>query len=194
MNVMFRILGCHWRRWLGVFITSNHFLVVGWVCCWWAHRTVRWCTGQVLFTIRCAPRHRVVGVWSVLTVGTLCHVAAPDNLVPHQTCPVCSDFLLWLLTCIVPFCSHPLALGYRCSVGSPDMSGAHRTVWWIIADHTLEKPESGWFECCLAWGTGHCPVRHLAAHSQVLLQILLSPQLNFFLVCVEPYAPEINVI
>jgi hypothetical protein len=29
MNVMFRILGCHLRRWLGVFIASNHFLAVG---------------------------------------------------------------------------------------------------------------------------------------------------------------------
>jgi hypothetical protein len=69
----------------------------------------------------------------------------------------------------------------RCSVGSPDMSGAHRTVRWIIAECALEKPESGMFAWCLAWCTGHCLVRHLAAHSHVLLQINLSPQLNFFL-------------
>jgi hypothetical protein len=56
MNVEFRKLGCHLRRWLGVFIASNHFLVVGCFCWRWAHQTVRWCTGQVLFTVRCVPR------------------------------------------------------------------------------------------------------------------------------------------
>jgi hypothetical protein len=61
-----------------VFIASNHFLVVGGFCCRWAHRTVHRCTGQVLFTVRCAPRQHGVEVWSVLTVGTLCLVAAPD--------------------------------------------------------------------------------------------------------------------
>jgi hypothetical protein len=58
---------------------------------------------------------------------------------------------------------------------------AHRTVWWIIAERTLEKPESGWFAWCSAWCTRLFSVRHLASHSHVLLQILLSPQLKFFL-------------
>jgi hypothetical protein len=78
-------------------------------------------------------------------------------------------------------CSRPLVPGYRCSVGSPDMSGAHRTVRWIIAEHALKKPESGLFAWCSFWCTGHCPLGHLPAHSHVLLQILLIPQLNFFL-------------
>jgi hypothetical protein len=152
----------------GVFIASNHFLAIGWVCCRWAHRIVRWCTGQVLFTVRCTPRQRSVGVWSVLTAGTLCPIAAPHSLVPHRTCPVCSEFLLWLLTCIVPFCSRQLALGYRCSIGSPDMSGAHWTVRWIIAERALRKTRE-WL-VRLVLGLVHCTLSGapLAAHSQVL--------------------------
>jgi hypothetical protein len=67
--------------WLGVFIASTIKVVVGESCCrrahrtvrcanhvtqplgfdrWssdkWGHRTVRWCTGQVMFTVRCAFR------------------------------------------------------------------------------------------------------------------------------------------
>jgi hypothetical protein len=76
-----------------------------------------------------------------------------------------SDFCCALFT-TVPFCSRPLA---------------HRTVRWIIAECAQKKPESELFEWNSAWRTGDCPMRHLSAHSQVLLQILLSPQLNFFL-------------
>jgi hypothetical protein len=67
-------------------------IAVGWVCCRWAHRTVRWCTGQVLFTVRCAPCQHAVGVWSILIVGTLCPVATANSPVAHRTCPVRSDF------------------------------------------------------------------------------------------------------
>jgi hypothetical protein len=89
LNVNFRKLGFHWRRWLGVFIVSNHFLAVGWVCCRWAHRTVWWCTGQVLFTVRCVTCQHACWGLERSTVGTLCPIAAPDSSVPHRTC---SDF------------------------------------------------------------------------------------------------------
>jgi hypothetical protein len=146
-NVNFRKLGCLEWRWLGVFIDSNHFLVVGWVCCRWAHRTVRWCTVQG--TVHCTMRATLARSWDLewLTVGTLCPVAAPDSPVPHRTCPVRSDFTAWHLTsALCAFIVHAVdrcAPGYRCSVGSLDMSGAHRTVRWIIADSALEKLESG---------------------------------------------------
>jgi hypothetical protein len=82
-------------------------------------------------------------------------------------------------------CSRSLAPGYHCSVGSPDMSGAHRTVRWIILERALKKPESGLFESCSAWCTGRTPdtVRRATCStlSSPLLQIYLSPQLNFFL-------------
>jgi hypothetical protein len=151
-------LGCHWRRWLGVFIASNHFLAIGWVCCRWAHQTVWWRTRQVLFTIRCTPRQHVYWGLERLTVGSVCPVAAPDS-------PVCSDLLLWLLPahCLLHclLLQSTVANSDRCSVGSPYMSGAHRTVRWIIAERPLENPESELFEWSSAWCTGHCPVRHV---------------------------------
>jgi hypothetical protein len=112
----------------GVFIASNHFLAIGCFCRRWAHRTVRWCTGHVLFTVRRVPHQHTRWGLERLTVGVLCLVVAPDSPVPHRTCPVCSDLLLSLLTHTAYFGSQPLVPGYRCSVGSPDMSGAHRTV------------------------------------------------------------------
>jgi hypothetical protein len=53
---------------VGDIYSPNHFLAVDKVCWRWAHRTVRWRTGQSLFT-----------------VGDLCLFAAPDSPVPHQT-------------------------------------------------------------------------------------------------------------
>jgi hypothetical protein len=77
--------------WLGVFIASNHFLVVGWLCCRWAHLTVRWCTGH--YTVQCPVRTTSADRWGLelLTVEVLCPLAAPDS-------PVRSDFADWLLT------------------------------------------------------------------------------------------------
>jgi hypothetical protein len=46
--------------------------------------------GTVHYLVRAtSARH-----WGLerLTVGVLCPVVAPDSLVPHRTCPVCSDF------------------------------------------------------------------------------------------------------
>jgi hypothetical protein len=101
-----------------------------------------------------------VGVWSDLTVGT----AAPDSLVLHRTRPVCSDFaaLTSAVHCsqLFTFGRQPLKHCYRCSICSPDMSGAHRTVRWIIAEHSWEIPESEMFEWSSSWCTGHSPVRH----------------------------------
>jgi hypothetical protein len=161
LNRNFRKLGYHWRRWLGVFIASNHFPVVGCFCWRWAHRTVRWRTGQSLFTVQCVPRQHAH--WGLERVDrwNLCPVVALDSPVPQRTCPVRSDFSALNSDAHCSLCSRPLALGYRCSVGSPDMSGAHRTVQWIIAERALEKPESELFECCSAWCTGHCLLRHL---------------------------------
>jgi hypothetical protein len=94
-----------------------------------------------------------------------CPIVVPDSLVPHRTCTVCSDFsaLSFATHCspLFTFDRRSLAPGSCCSVGSPDMCGAHRTVQCIIAERALEKPESGWLECCSAWCTGHCVVHHL---------------------------------
>jgi hypothetical protein len=87
LNMNFRTLGCYWRRWLGVFIASNHILAVDWFCWRWAHRTVRWRTRQPMFTVRCVPRqHAHWGLERVDRWNPL------DSPMPHLTCPVTSDF------------------------------------------------------------------------------------------------------
>jgi hypothetical protein len=69
-----------------------------WLFFWrWAHRTVRWRNGQVLFTVRCAPRQHTCWGLELSTVGTLCLVVASDSPLPHRTCTVCSDFCRALL-------------------------------------------------------------------------------------------------
>jgi hypothetical protein len=116
----------------GVFIASNHFLAVGWVCCWWAHRTVRWRTRQVPFTVRCAPHRHAHWGLERLTVGSLLSRSCTGQSGATPDWLPSSDFCRALFT-TVHFYSWPLTTGYCCSVGSPDMSGAHRTVRWIIA-------------------------------------------------------------
>jgi hypothetical protein len=69
----------------GVFIASNHFLAVGWFCWRWAHQTVQWRTGLVLFTVRCAPRQHARWGLEQSTVEVVCPVVAPDS-------PVRSNF------------------------------------------------------------------------------------------------------
>jgi hypothetical protein len=76
----------------GVFIASNHFLVVGCFCWRWAHRIVRWCIGQALFTVRCVPRQHTRWGLERFDRWNPCPVAAPHSPVPHRTCSVCSDF------------------------------------------------------------------------------------------------------
>jgi hypothetical protein len=111
----------------GVFIASNHILAVGWFCSRWTHRTVRWRTRQVLFIVRCTPRQHARWGSERVDRWNPCPVVAPNSLVPHRTCPVTPDFCRALFI-TVQFCSRPLTPNDCCSAGSPDMSGAHRTV------------------------------------------------------------------
>jgi hypothetical protein len=160
LNGKFRILGSFWIRWLGVFIAPYHFLVVGCFCCRWAHRTI---------TVHCPVR---------ATSARPLAFGAVDRWNPLSFC--CTGHVWWPLTSarhclpLYTFAVDRWHAGSRCSAGSPDSpvnySGARS-----------EIPESVWFDCIRVWCTGHCPVRHFSAHSQVLLQINLSPQLNFFL-------------
>jgi hypothetical protein len=81
-------------------------------CCRWAHRTVRWCTGQG--TVHCLMPATSAYRWGLelLTVEFFCPLAAPDSPVAHQTCLVRSDFAaLTSDFCTVRFycsCSRPL--------------------------------------------------------------------------------------
>jgi hypothetical protein len=140
----------------GVFIASNHFLAVGWVWWRWAHQIVWWCTGQVMFTVWCVPhQHARWGVerldcWNPLS----CSCTGQSDATPDMSGVLwllCSDLCRALFT-IVHFRQMTVGAGYRCSIGSPDMSGAHQTVQWIIAERALKKPKSGLF----AWYTIWC--------------------------------------
>jgi hypothetical protein len=174
LNVNFRKLGCNWMEVVGVFIASNHFLAVGWVCCRWAHRTVRWCTRQgIVHCPVCATSARRWGL-ERLTVEAICHVVAPDS-------PVRSDLLLWLLTCTVHLLHlivgrmlpllHWLTGHVRCTPDSPvNYSGARP-----------RKTRECSVRVELSLGHRTLSGAPLAAHSQVFAPSLLNPQLNFFL-------------
>jgi hypothetical protein len=112
----------------GVFIASNHFLAIGWLCCRWTHRTVRWCAGHI--TVHCPVCATSAGRWGLelLTVELFYLLAALDS-------PVRSDFTdwLWLLT-VRLYCSRPLA---KLTVAPL----AHRTVRWCTG-------QSGAFWLC----------------------------------------------
>jgi hypothetical protein len=97
-----------------------------------AHRKIWWRTGQG--TVHSLVLATSVDSWGLewMTVEVLCRLAAPDSLVAHQTCPVRSDFTpLTSDFCTMRFyylSQSTIVTFDRCSVGSPDMSGAHRTV------------------------------------------------------------------
>jgi hypothetical protein len=148
----------------GVFIASNHFLAVGWLCCRWAHRTVQGCTGHG--TVHCPVRATSADRWGLelLTVEVFCPLVAPDSLVVHRTvrCVLTSQF--WLLTyalfTVPPPAQSTVGEVDRFFVGSPDSPVNYSGV-------ALRKPESGQFARATTWGTEqclvhteHCPVRH----------------------------------
>jgi hypothetical protein len=134
---------------------------------------------------------------SLLAMGT------PDSPVVHQTCTVhCPVRATSARLLGFGAVDRWNPLSYSCTGqygATPDMSLLQSTVdarlallRWLTG-HVRCTPDSlvnyigvrpGETQEWLVWvllGLGHCPVRHLSAHSQVLLQILLSPQLNFFL-------------
>jgi hypothetical protein len=100
---------------------------------------------------------------------------APDSPVAHRTCPVTSDFAA-------------LTSAWHCSSVqlTVDMQGAvvplaHRTVQCTPdspANYSGVSPLKS-----REWLVRLCTglVHHFSAHSEVLLHIILSPQLNFFL-------------
>jgi hypothetical protein len=141
------------KKVVGGFIAFNHFLVVGSFCWRWAHRTVQWCTRQVLFTVRCAPHQHARWGLERLIVEVVCPVVAPDSPVHSVFSALTSDLhcSLWQSTVVprLPLLRWLTGL-VRCTPDSlMNFSGARP-----------EKPESELFECCSACCTRHCPVRH----------------------------------
>jgi hypothetical protein len=92
-------------------------------CCRWAHRTLRCCIGHG--TVHCPVHATSTDRWGLerLTVEVLCSLAAPDISVHYNFVALTSA----LCTSTVHR-SRLLDIVDRCSVGSPDMYGAHRTI------------------------------------------------------------------
>jgi hypothetical protein len=179
----------------GVFIASNQFLVVGCFCCRWAHGTVRWCIGQVLFTVRCVPRQHARWGLERLTVGVL--LSCSCNRQSGGTPDMSGEF--WLCSLTSNFALHTFAVDrwhrlpllrwltghVRCTPDSPvNYSGA-------CPGKSREWPVR------VVLGLGHRTLSGapLAAHSQVVApNFCWIPNLIYFLVYVEPYAPMIKDI
>jgi hypothetical protein len=161
-----------------------------------AQRTVRWCTGHDI--VHCPVPTTSADRWGLewLTVEVLCPLAAPDSPVAYQTCLVCSDFTTltsdFYTMRFLLFTQSTIRALDRCSVGSPDMSNAHRRVLWIIAERLPEKPESGQFVECSVWAPDSVRCATGSTVASLCSKLGWVPNLISFLVYVEPYAPEIN--
>jgi hypothetical protein len=183
MNVMFWKHGCQWMWWLGCIYSPNHFLAVGKGCWRWAHRTVRCATATVHCPVH-ATSAQPLGFWAVDRCRRL-----------SSSCTGQSG-TLWLLRS--DFCCGTV---HHCSsaqstVGTQGVVAplAHRTVRWIIAKRASEFLrvvclEGGWPG---ALDTVRCDKLQ---HTQVFCSNFdwVSNWISF-LVCVEPYATEINHI
>jgi hypothetical protein len=83
---------------------------------------------MTMFSVRCMPRQRPVGVWSGWSLKPFIlylHRTVRWHI-EHVRCVLTSQPDIWL--CTVHLLQSTVGAGYRCSVGSPDMSRAHRTV------------------------------------------------------------------
>jgi hypothetical protein len=69
--------------------------------------------------------------------------------------------------------------GSRCSAGAPDSPVNYSGAW-------PEKPEGEEFGVVRPWCTGHCPVRQIRAPFGSIAHLLLNPNFDLLLVCVEP--------
>jgi hypothetical protein len=131
LNRNFRKHGCHWRRWLGGIYSLQplpsrwlFLLVMGTPDSPMAHRT-----GTIHCPVRAALAHPLgfggVDRWNPLfSSGT----RQSGAFWLRRLTSACALFAFTV------HCSRPLASGYHCSVGSPNMSDAHRIVWWIIVE------------------------------------------------------------
>jgi hypothetical protein len=200
MNMKFRKLGCHWRRWLGVFIVCNHFLALGCFCSRWAHQIVRWRTGQ---TVHCPVRATSVrplgfgASWSLEVLSCSCTGQSGHRChTRHVRWPLTS--LLWLLSRTVHHCSllqstvdvqwsllRWLTVHVRCT---PDNLMNYSGARLVETRERHVRLRAGLVRRTLSGAPQ-------AAHSQVLCsKFVCVPNWISFLVCVEPYAPEINDI
>jgi hypothetical protein len=198
LNRNFRKLRCHWRRWLGVFIASNHFLAVGWVCWRWAHRIVRWRTGQ-----SSGAPDRYCSLSGAHHVNTPVGVGAVDGWNPLSSSG--TRHVRCVLTTPPDICSR--TVHFYCSLQST-VDTRLSLLCWLTGhvrctpdsplNYSRARPEETWE--WVVWellGLVHRTLSGapLATHSQVLCsKSIWVPNLISFLVCVEPYAPVVKDI
>jgi hypothetical protein len=180
-------LGSHTLKWpVGVvFIATNQNLTVGEVCWRRAHRTVRCATGQ------CPVRCHVIlplglGVGRPLEALSSCGTG-------QSGAPLTSALTFWIT--LFTLQSRPLRADSRYSAGAPDSPVAHRTVRWIIAELRLGNPKLKSLRAILPgapdtvrWHTGQSGAPDHGSLRFPFCSFLLSPNLFFWLVCVEPLA------
>jgi hypothetical protein len=128
------------------------------------HRTV-WCrTGQALFTVRCA----------------LATALTSARIVLH-----CSRSLRLLQSTV--------AWRSRCFAGALDSLMAHRTVWWIIAEHAQRNPKVASLEL-YGPGAPDSLVRQTRAPLVPLLLWFWTLTLFFYWFVLNLYAPVEYII
>jgi hypothetical protein len=152
------------------------------------------------------PRHPIVRVLTVLTVGALTSWctgqsgAAPDRHYSLSSVPSGAALTVRELSA---HCSRALFTfaddrwhSSRCSAWCTGQSGGTSDSPVNYSGAAAEKPEAEEFGVYGPWCTGHCPVVHRTVqctrpgHTSVSLDpFFLNPNLIFLLVCVEPLAP-----
>jgi hypothetical protein len=158
---------------LGVFIAPTTKTAIGEGCYRWAHRTVRCATR---YCPVCQARHPTVTVLTVANVGALTAWAtgqsgvAPDS---HYSLSGASSGAA-LTVCALFTLQATVALGSRCSAGTPDSPVNYSGAW-------PQKPEDEEFEVDPPWCTEHCPVRETRVHFGFFCSFLLNPNFNFFI-------------
>jgi hypothetical protein len=181
----------------GVFIASNHFLVVGWVCCQWAHRTWH-CSVFGACHVSGPLGFGAVDRWSLLSYSYTGQSSGTPDM----------SGVFWLRSLTSNFCT----VRFYCSRSRPLSTRLPLLRWLTGYVHcTPDSPVNySWVRFVktrdwavrLVLSLGHRTVSGahwtmsgapLAAYSQVFSKFIV-PNLIYFLVNVEPYAPEIKDI
>jgi hypothetical protein len=124
------------------------------------HRTIRCCTRQSLFTVRCAFWRCSDSARTVNALFTLQAIVGVDHCAPE-----------------------PLLRRHTGQSSDPPDSPVN----YIGA--ALQKPEGEEFSLYDPRGTEHCPVHQTRVLFGFFCSFVLNPNFNFLLVCVELLAP-----
>jgi hypothetical protein len=136
------------------------------------------------------PRHPTVRVLTVSTAGALTawptgqSGVAPDSHYSLSGAPSGAALTLRELCTHWSRCRRPLestvALGSRCSAGTPNSPVTHRTVRWIIVERGLRNLKVKSLKS-IHPGAPDSPVRQTRVHFGFFCSFLLNPNFNLFI-------------